>query len=83
MSKMTKTATIHALLEEIARARKKFPGTRHMHVALSEEVGELAEALLKFGNDDPRTKAEALQVACVAIRIYEEGDADFADGVNE
>lgn len=46
-----------------------------MLAALMEEVGELAQALLEGDADNFRT--EALQVACVAIRLITEGDADF------
>ena len=65
------------LQTEIVRARTKFPGNRFLLAALTEEVGELAAEMLQ-GN---RQKAmrEALQVACVAIRIFEEGDSSFAD----
>jgi NTP pyrophosphatase (non-canonical NTP hydrolase) len=62
--------------EEIARARKKFPGNQHLNVALMEEVGELAQAQLQR---KPREeiRAEAIQVCCVAIRIIQEMDADL------
>ena len=70
--------TIFALAEEVARARAKFPGNRFMLAALTEEVGELARALLQRQGAD-RVRAEALQVACVAIRIFEEGDSSFDD----
>ena len=66
-------AHIHA---EVIRARMKHPGNKHLLGALTEEVGELAQALL----DDlgpHEVYAEATQVACVAIRIMEEGDGDY------
>lgn len=59
-------------------ARSKFPGSRFMLAALMEEVGELAQALLQ-DRDPEEWKREALQVATVAIRIYEEGDSSFDD----
>jgi hypothetical protein len=65
--------TAEALAQEIARCRKKFPGNRFLLAALVEEVGELAEAL--FAGSDEEIRKEALQVACVALRIYEEDDA--------
>lgn len=68
--------TMHNLNCEIASARRKFPGNRHTLAALTEEVGELAKELLEGGRRE-RVRAEALQVACVAIRIYEEGDSAF------
>jgi NTP pyrophosphatase (non-canonical NTP hydrolase) len=62
-----------ALNEEVIRARAKFPGSEFLYTALCEEVGELARAILqKEGRE--RICAEALQVACVAMRIFEEGD---------
>jgi hypothetical protein len=63
---------------EVSRARLKFPSNAHMFAALSEEVGEVAKALLE-GQGRDRIRAEALQVACVAMRLYEEGDADFPE----
>jgi NTP pyrophosphatase (non-canonical NTP hydrolase) len=65
--------TIKALRTEIYSARRKFPGRRFLLTALVEEVGELAAAILK--REGPaRIRKEAIQVACVAIRIFEEMD---------
>jgi hypothetical protein len=58
------------------RARKKFPETEKLTVALGEEFGELCKALLQ-GAPTECVHAEAYQVAAVALRIIEEGDADF------
>lgn len=70
--------SLHALTCEVMRARRKFPSNRHASAALAEEVGEVATAFLeKEGRD--RIREEALQVACVAMRIYEEGDSDYHD----
>ena len=68
--------TLDAVSAEVQRARSKFPGNKHNLAALVEEVGELAKAFLK---DEPhaRIRAEAIQVACMAIRIAEEGDEAF------
>ena len=74
-------ATSEALDQEVCRTRNKFPDNKHLLAALVEEVGELAEALIK-GEGAERIKAEALQVAAVAVRIIEEGDASF-DGWKE
>ena len=65
----------HALKLELERARAKFPTNDKLFWALVEEVGELGEALRN--EPSQRIRAEALQVACVAVRIYEEGDAEF------
>lgn len=63
------------VLNEINRARAKFPTNEHLMIALVEEVGELAQALLQQ-KPDREIYAEAIQVACVAMRIAEEGDSD-------
>jgi hypothetical protein len=69
-------ATLFALIAEVASARSKFPDNKHLLAALTEEVGELAEALLQVQGTE-RVRAEAIQVATVALRIFEEGDASF------
>ncbi len=61
---------------EIERARLNFPGNRFLLAALQEEVGELAQVLLQKKGPG-RIIAEAIQVAGLAIRIAEEGDAIF------
>jgi len=58
--------------QEIVRARKKFPGANANMTALTEEVGELAKALLSEPTN--RIMAEAVQVACMAARVALEGD---------
>ena len=68
-----------AVNDEVIRARNKFPSNQHLLAALVEEVGELAKELLENGNTD-HSRAEAMQVACVAIRIMTEGDSDFKGG---
>jgi NTP pyrophosphatase (non-canonical NTP hydrolase) len=70
--------TLGALMNEVTAARAKFPGNRHLLAALTEEVGELAQAMLQKQSRE-RIQKEALQVACVALRILEEGDAAFSD----
>lgn len=70
------------LNDELRRARAKFPGTALLTVALVEEVGELARELLQNGNTEHARK-EAIQVACVAMRIATEGDATFNDLTDE
>ena len=63
---------------EIQSAKAKFPGNRFLLAALTEEVGELARAYLQREGRE-RVRCEALQVACVAMRIYNEGDSTFDD----
>lgn len=57
---------------EIARAQAKFPGNQLATIALMEEVGELAKAVL----DEPseRARAESVQVACMAYLVAVKGD---------
>lgn len=69
-------ATFGMLQKEIERARAKFPFNGKLTIALTEELGELAKAELQ-GRPRDEIQKEALQVACVAIRIYEETDSDF------
>lgn len=76
MSRFLENETLAAVTMEVDRARKKFPTNKHLLAALMEEVGELAKELQEYGPLE-RRNAEALQVACVALRIYEEGDSDF------
>jgi hypothetical protein len=58
--------------EELTRARTKFPGRNLTLVALMEEVGELASAVM----DKPREEVfrEAVQVAVMAMRVWLDGD---------
>lgn len=72
--------SLRDLVDEMARARDRFPNASKNFLALIEEVGELGTALLEIEGRG-RIKAEALQVACVAMRIYEEGDPTI-EGAN-
>ena len=74
---MTIVELINAVAEEVHCSRAQFPGNRHMYVALGEEVGEVARALLE--NDREKLVKECIQVAASAIRIAAEGDADFGE----
>lgn len=72
-------ATSRALVDlevELVRAREKFPDNRHLVAALMEECGELAQELLQNGNTADARK-EAIQVACVALRIATETSPEF------
>lgn len=71
-------STFSDIAAEVARARGKFPGNRFLLAALAEEVGELAKAYLQK-QGTAAIRKEAIQVACLAIRIIEEGDASFSD----
>lgn len=70
-------STLDELSKEISFARNKFPGNTFLLPALMEEVGELAQAYLQKQSLN-KIRREALQVACVALRIYEEGDNAFS-----
>ena len=70
------TWVMRAIRDEVRSARNKFPHNKHLLGALVEEVGELAQALLQ-GKTNHEIQRECIQVACVAIRIFEERDADY------
>jgi len=74
-------STVQLLKGEIERGRSKFPKNDLMLPALLEEIGELAEAV-KNENKEEAAK-EALQVACIAVRIAEEGDTTFDNASEE
>lgn len=57
---------------EVQRARAKFPGPNANLAALTEEVGELAKAMLS--EDFRAVYDESIQVAAMAMRCAEEGD---------
>jgi hypothetical protein len=68
--------TFCEISEEVDRARVLFPQNRRLFAALVEEVGELAKALVE-NRPLAEIRAEAVQVACVAVRLIEEGDSTF------
>jgi uncharacterized protein YgfB (UPF0149 family) len=73
-----KPESVQDLANEMISARLQFPKNAHMLAALAKEMGELANAYIE-GSGVDRVRSEALRVACVAMRIFEEGDADFGD----
>lgn len=67
---------------EVVRARGKFPAPNLCFAALVEEVGELAQAMLKNAANVPGFGAqevydEAVQVAAMALRCAVDGDPSF------
>lgn len=73
---------IDCVRDEIEYARSKFPDSVHALAALTEEVGELAQAMLQHryeDGDEDRIYEEAVQVAVMAMRIATEGDRSFSD----
>ena len=65
--------TLDAISAEVARARIKFPSQSRetIYIALCEEVGELAKAILERADED-HLQLEAIQVAAMAVRFIEE-----------
>ena len=65
---------------EQRRAAEKFPKPDRLLGALMEEVGELAQALLKIkesGESSQRVYEEAVQVASTAYRLATVGEPDY------
>ncbi|RAI30576.1 hypothetical protein [Rhodoplanes serenus] len=78
-SQIADEAFVDAVLNEVARARSKFPQPNPTIAALAEEAGELAKAMLHIregkSTDWWRVYDEAVQVAALALRAATEGDA--------
>lgn len=77
---------IAELRRELDRARAKFPSANYSMIALTEEVGELAQAVLKFrAGKWPATRifSEAIQVAAMAMRVALEPDESLAADYTE
>lgn len=81
MQKVSNFTVFEDIQFELHQARCKFPDNRHVMNALTEEVGELAQALLHINYEHGKKKThrdvyqEAIQVAVMAIRIATEGDS--------
>ena len=71
------TSLLVDIKSEVGRARAKFPGDNATFAALVEEVGELAKALME--EPTANVRAEAIQVATMAIRIILDGDTTMND----
>jgi len=69
-------AFLRDVKEEINTAKKKFPYPNPNLAALTEEVGELAQAMLQRKTPS-EIYAEAVQVAAMAMRCALEGDPQF------
>lgn len=67
-----------ALATELHRARAAHPGNTHRLSAITEEHLELIRAVNDHEGRD-RIRAEALQLAVVALRLYAEGDAAYPE----
>lgn len=68
------SSTIANLNQEVSRARYKFPKPDGLNAALVEEAGEWAHEVLIAPLARENHRRELLQVACVALRLYEELD---------
>ena len=68
--------------KELDRARSKFPAPNLNLAALTEEVGEVAQALLHLHEGKSKSwwdvYNEAVQVAVMAARLATEGDPSIA-----
>lgn len=76
----------YCLSQEISGSRSKFPKNKYKLAALVEEVGELAQALIDHSRSETTTEhvfKEAIQVAAMALRIAEEGSAEFPYKYND
>lgn len=62
---------------ELLKARAKFPGDRIMVIALAEEFGELAKAVLDESAE--RVRKEAVQTAVMAARVAIDGDGSVRE----
>lgn len=72
------------VMAEVMRARMIFPSNDKLHIAFTEEAGEVSKALLdchrrpfeseSFHQD---VYSEAVQAAAMACRLAIEGDPDF------
>jgi NTP pyrophosphatase (non-canonical NTP hydrolase) len=68
---------VSKLFEEVNRARQKFPDqdAATLFMALSEEKGEVAQAILQK-RPAAEIKAEIVQVGAMALRLATECDFD-------
>ena len=71
-------AFFEAVIERVRKARDRFPAPNPTIAALTEEVGELAQAALHMRegkhNDWWKIYDEAVDVAVMALRMATEGD---------
>lgn len=69
-------AILDDLVEEIARARIKFPTRDMRFAAVAEEFSEVCRAICD-GESRERLRAECVQLACTALRLAMEGDSAY------
>ena len=79
---------LNDIVDEVDRAREKFPGNKHMMGAFHEEVGEVAKAMLEREYNaqdhaeldmrlDVDVYKECVQAAAMALRVATEGDPEY------
>jgi NTP pyrophosphatase (non-canonical NTP hydrolase) len=78
---MMSSERIFAMVEaELHSARTKFPDTKHLLHAFTEEAGEVTRAFLQLhyhkGSREDVLK-ELIQTIAMAMRLLQEGDPDF------
>ena len=72
-------AWVRPVVEELARARAKFPSPDHLTLALAEESGEVVKAMLDLRSGKPGATledvhGELIQTIAMCVRLLEEGD---------
>lgn len=70
-------AWVRPVVEELARARAKFPSANHRTLALAEEAGEVVKAVLdlRAGKGTlAELHTEIYQTMAMCVRLLEEGD---------
>jgi len=71
---------VSEMIDEVKRARQKFPINKHVLTAFNEEVGELNKAMIQNTHDGAGNREvweEAIQAAAMALRVATEGDHSF------
>lgn len=67
---------------ELKRAREKFPGNKQRLHAFVEESGEVTKAFLDLQQGKATVedvRKELIQSICMAVRLLQEGDAEFPE----
>ena len=75
-----KDAIMIHVYDEIERAQKLYPSTKHRYAAYIEEHGELCQAWLDFEYDKCSKNdlyVEAIQTMATLLRLLMEGDSNF------
>ena len=68
---------VRPVMEELIRARAKFPSPDHLTLAMAEESGEVVKAMLDLRagkGTKAELHAEIIQTMAMCVRLLEEGD---------